>query len=681
MRRGFRLSWIAGFCLAVGLVTQISAADRATKFSTEAVEARLSADIHRVAGDEMEGRGLGSKGLDLTAEYIYKTFEELGLKTTVFGDSPYQNFKMATSTEMGPKEKNRAALIGPPDDKGKPKIDLKLDTDFTPLSLGGSAKFDLPLVFAGYGITANKEKYDDYAQLDVKGKAVVILRREPQQANPHSVFNGTQDSEYAPLTRKISNAYEHGAAAVILCTDQFDIQKHIDDEKKKWREAVDKFAATDAEFRKIERPTNKQVEEHRKKLDELGVKISECSKKLAAASDPLLGFNGGGPGGEGRNLPIIHCRRAEIDKLVERVLKKDLATIEKEIDKDLKPLSAELTGWTIQGETNVVKKEVEIKNVGAILEGEGEHADETIVIGAHYDHVGRGGPGSGSLEKGSTAIHNGADDNGSGTVALLEVARQLASRQTKLPRRILFLAFTGEERGLIGSARYCREPAIPLSNTVAMLNMDMVGRLKDNKLVVYGTGTAAEFDKLVDRLGEKYEFAIKKDPSGFGPSDHASFYAKEIPVLHYFTGMHSDYHRPGDKPDKINVNGIRRVAEMVVESAVEIAQADKRPEYRQTKSATPRDTTNPRPYFGAIPDYTPGDEPGLALTGVSKDSPADKGGVKANDIIIKLADSQIANIEDFDSALRKHKAGDKVTIVVKRGKEEVRLEVTLGTPK
>ena len=204
-----------------------------------------------------------------------------------------------------------------------------------------------------------------------------------------------------------------------------------------------------------------------------------------------------------------------------------------------------------------------MKNVVGVLAGEGPLADETIVVGAHYDHVGFGGPGS--LAPWTHEVHNGADDNASGTAALIEVAERLATSEKGPRRRVVFIAFTAEERGLIGSAYYCRNPRFALEKTVAMINMDMVGRLVDDKLIVYGTGTAAEFDHLMDTTAARLKFEITKHEGGFGPSDHASFYAQKIPVLHLFTGNHNDYHRPSDDVEKLNVPGMRRVVDFVAD--------------------------------------------------------------------------------------------------------------------
>ncbi len=213
-----------------------------------------------------------------------------------------------------------------------------------------------------------------------------------------------------------------------------------------------------------------------------------------------------------------------------------------------------------------------------------------------------------------------------------------------------------------------------------MLNMDMVGRLQDEKLIVHGTGTATEFEPLVDRLGKEEGFEIIKKPGGFGPSDHSSFYGAKIPVLFFFTGSHKDYHRPSDDFDKLNIGGMRRVARHGRGHCHDSGRIQGRPHYQEVKGASDLGGGGDRPYFGSMPDFGQS-EPGYALTAVTKGGPADRAGIKAGDIIVQLGESKIGNLEDFDSALRKHKAGDKVPVVVKRGAEQVKVEVTLDPPK
>lgn len=676
-RRGwtFALRQLSGLAALLALVALARAEDDAA-----AIEERLSHDLKYLSSDELEGRGIGTKGIDKAADYIAEEFKKLGLKTEVFEGGPFQKFKLTTDAALG--DKNELTLIGPAgaDGAAPPAFALKVGADYTPLGLGGGGTVYLPIAFAGYGITGKDENYDDFAGLDVNGKAVIILRHEPQQEDEKSVFNGKRTSPHAPLMRKLSNAYEHGAAAVIFVTDEHELAGKVVRAEKRWLSAVDKLAEAHAEFKKIAEPTPEQITEHRKKLDSLLKDVAEREAKITEEADPVFRFEQGGTEG-GRTMPVLHMRREVVDQALKAALGKDLATLEKEIDAGPAPRSADLPGWRIAGTLDVRKQEVEVKNVAAILEGSGPHAEETIVIGAHYDHLGYGG--SGSLAPGDKSIHNGADDNGSGATALLEVAREIVARGEPLPRRIVFLAFTAEERGLIGSAHYVKSPVIPMDKTVAMLNMDMVGRLKDDKLIIQGVDTATEFGPLIDGLNEKYQFKLTKQPGGFGPSDHSSFYGEKVPVMHFFTDLHSDYHRPSDDFDKINVPGMRRIAEMVVESAVNLAKAEGRPQYisvarSRDRDAAPKD--GDRPYFGSVPDFSQTAE-GYAISAVTEDGPAAKGGLKGGDAIIQLGDSKVGNLEDFDNALRKHKAGEKVKVVVRRSGQDVTLEVELGEPR
>lgn len=664
-----RLTWLwALYLLAAVLVLPISA-PAAEVEDASSVEARLSADVSYLASEELEGRGVGTEGLERAAEHIAAEFANLGLHVEVY-DGPFQKFTVSTGAELG--DGNEISLAGP---EGNARA-LELGEDYTPLALSGSAEVDLPLVFVGYGITAKELDYDDYEGIDVQGKAVIILRHQPQQGNPHSPF-GAETSRHAPFVRKVSNAYEHGAAAVIFVTGQHEINKQVERRLTRWQTAIAQLKEEDERFRQIERPSIEQIEEHRETVDKLLDEIRNLGERLQAEYDPVLSFNAAGQDSDGRDFPVLYIRRGVLDEMLRDALGQDLAALEKAIDNGPTPQSQPLASWSIRGKVDVERQQTEIKNVVAVLEGEGPLADEAIVIGAHYDHLGWGGPGS--LAPGVKAIHHGADDNASGTAVLLEIARDLASRPEKLPRTIVFIAFTGEERGLLGSAQYVRDPIVPLEKTIAMLNMDMVGRLEDDKLIVHGTGAAAEFTSLVDRLNEVYAFDITKKPIGFGPSDHASFYAKSIPALHFFTGSHADYHRPSDTADKLNIAGMRRIGEMVRDMAIVIAETPERPTYQATER--PRNLGGgDRPYFGSIPDFSQ-DQPGYAVTGVTKGGPAEKAGLTGGDIIIRFGDSQIGNLEDFDSALRKYKAGDKVPVIVRRGGEELTLEVTLDDPR
>jgi hypothetical protein len=657
--------------LAAGpVVSPLAAEDAST------VERRLADFVGRLASDELEGRGVGTKGLNIAADELAAEFESLGLKTDLIDGGPFQKFTVTAGSDLG--QANSLALVGPNGAGGKEqRFDLKLGKDFNPMAIGGSSRFRLPLVYAGYGITGRNEKYDDYADIDVKGKAVIVMRHEPEQNNPHSLFNGTDHSRHAPFRAKVSNAYQHGAAAVIFCTDQAEIDTRVAAAQRRLDTAVEELAKAQGAFRKIESPTREQTEAYRKQLVKLAKDLQKFVQRVENENDPLLDFRRAGLDAEGRDIPVLFCSRASIDQMLAAAGKPDLAALEAKIDEGPAPQSFELSGWQAQGQTDIEREEIEIKNVLAVIEGKGPHADETVILGAHYDHLGLGGPGSAA--PGKKEIHNGADDNASGTAVLVEVARQLAQQSEPLARRVLLIAFTGEERGLLGSAHYAAHPVYPLDKTVAMLNMDMVGRLQENKLIVNGTGTAKEFPGMLDELNEAIGFELIKKPSGFGPSDHATFYGKKVPVLHFFTGSHGDYHKPTDDADKLDIQGMRRIGELVTGMVRQVANSDAPPTYQETKQqVVSRGGT--RPYFGSIPDFR-SEQKGYALSGVAKDSPAERAGIRGGDVVIQFGDSKIGNLEDIDGALRKYKAGDKVPVVVRRDGKEVKLEVTLDPPK
>jgi hypothetical protein len=235
--------------------------------------------------------------------------------------------------------------------------------------------------------------------------------------------------------------------------------------------------------------------------------------------------------------------------------------------------------------------------------------------------------------------------------------------------------------GLIGSTRYTREPVFPLEKTIAMLNMDMVGRLRDDKLTVFGVGTSPIWDEMLKRLGKEGHFELSLKPEGMGPSDHQPFFMKQIPVLHFFTGNHGDYHRPSDDWDKINIPGTERVVELIERITIELARLPERPQYIAVKgTAQINERAGSRPYFGSVPDFG-ADKPGYALSGVVPGGPAEKGGLKAGDRIVQLGTHKIENLEDFDLALRKFSPGETVEVAVMRGDERVALKVVLDKPR
>ena len=667
-RRGLSLSLAVAWMVIHS--ANVFAADAA---SAAAAASRLEESILYLADDALEGRGVGTKGLAVAADYVAEQFAAAGLNTEIIDGKPFQYFNVTAKTELGDKAKNHLTLVGP---AGK-RIELKIGETFTPLAIGGTGVLDQPLVLVGYGISADDLEYDDYAEVDVNGKVAVIIRKEPQQKDKQSKFNGTDTTDHATFRRKVDNAVKHGAVAVIIVNDRPQLQKDAAAERKKWADAMRRMNALYARFRALKNPTPAQLAKHTKDSEKLSRAVAASVKRLQTKDfDRILGYQEAGVG-ERKSPPVFFVARKEMDRVVQSVLKTDLDALEQDIDVDLKPRSRELVGWEAVGETEIKTTRDDIKNVIGVLEGAGPLAQETVIVGAHYDHIGMGGRGA--LAPWTVAVHNGADDNASGTSVLLEVARRMAGRSGKPRRRVVFIAFTGEERGLLGSAHYVKHPLFPLEQTVAMINMDMVGRLKDNKLVVYGTGTAKEFDGLVDRLNKTHQFEITKKPTGYGPSDHASFYPRKIPVFHLFTGTHSDYHRPSDDADKINIEGMRRVADFATELVESIVDAEQRPTYVTAKrNAVVRRTSN-RPYLGVIPDLD-SKRQGFVIQGVV-DGPAKTAGMIAGDAIIRFDKHKIDNFDDIDQALRKRQPGDKVQIVLLRDGQELQLEVVLAPPR
>jgi hypothetical protein len=371
---------------------------------------------------------------------------------------------------------------------------------------------------------------------------------------------------------------------------------------------------------------------------------------------------------------------------------KRLADIEDGIDKNLTPRSVALTGWKAATQVTITRTETMAKNVVGVLPGSDPLADETVVIGAHYDHLGTSSFGSLAGRAAEGKVHYGADDNASGTTGLIELARRFGSMKDRPGRRLVFIAFSGEERGLLGSIHYCREPLFPLEKTVFMLNMDMIGRVvkvKDgeadkDRLVIYGHGTGEGFEKLVDEANKKFDFKLFKQAGGSGPSDHDSFYRKHIPVLFFFTGTHKDYHRPSDTPDKINVEGMKKVADMAEGFVAHFATAKERPVFHATGGGWSDPTEERRsdparkiPKLSLMPDYTADEDgKGMRIEAVTPGGPAEKGGLKAGDFIIELGGKPVKSTTQYMTAMGAQKAGQEFEIVVMREGKKVTLKVT-----
>ncbi len=525
----------------------------------------------------------------------------------------FQPFTIPATVKTGPA---KLVLTGP---NGRGAT-LKEGTHFQAVALGGAGNVHGELVFAGYGVTSEKPAYDDYAGLDVAGKIVVVLRDVPRaKSKDHPPSFRMQ----AALTRKLALAEKKKALAVLFVNN----------------------AAGGRD------------------------------------GDSLLDFNFTALAKSSAKLPALHVRRSVLEKLLQATANLKLADVEKEIDRDFKPQSRELTGWTATVEVQAKRDRIGLKNVVGVLEGNGPLADETVVVGAHYDHLGYGGTSSRS---GGTkmAIHPGADDNASGTTAMMELARRFAAKQDRQGRRLVFVAFSGEEIGLLGSRHYCAAPLFALKDTAAMFNLDMVGRLspdpktKKARLLSEGGGTAKEFKSLLDDLAKKYDFQHTGKASGFGPSDHDSFCHKKVPVLFLWTGYHADYHMPSDTADKINVAGMRRVVDMSEEAIAYLATVPNKPAFVEVKGkAGPRPSKGPR--LGIAPDYGHEKDDGVMVFSVTDGTPAARGGVKAGDLIVRIANKEVKNLQTYMEAMAPQKRGSTINVVVVRGGKNVTLKVRL----
>ncbi len=500
---------------------------------------------------------------------------------------------------------------------------LKVGEQYNPLAVGiNSGTGTGEVVFAGYGITAKDLNYDDYANVDVAGKVVIVLRKEPN----HAPFGKSQPSGHAFFSTKAVNAAAHKAAAMIVVNDQRTL-------------ANEKNPGTD-------------------KL----LEVEEAGR--------------GTP--RGFRIPVYFVKREPLEALVKESLGVSLTELENTIDQTGEPATRELKGARIEFATELKRDQVMAKNVIAELPGVGALADQTVILGAHYDHVGMGGMGS--LAPGTIAVHNGADDNGSGTVAMLEATRQIVQRAqanaTKPRRRIVFMAFTGEERGLLGSKHYVDAPRWPLEDTVAMVNLDMVGRLINDELTVYGTGSGTQLGPLVREEVQRAGLKLDEQPTGYGPSDHQSFYERGIPVLHFFTGLHNDYHRPTDDFAKINLNGLSRITDIVGEVVWKLALTPERPLHQQTGRGGDM-RQQPRPVLGVTLDLEKVGT-GAVITSVVPNGAAAKAGLQAGDRVTSVEGVKIEDSPQLKTRIEAAGVGQSLRLGVVRGEESLEILVQLA---
>jgi hypothetical protein len=494
---------------------------------------------------------------------------------------------------------------------------LEAMVDFAPVRFSRSGAVSGEVAFVGYGITAPEMHWDDYAGIDVEGKIVVAFRHEPQENDADSPFNGTESTSHAAFINKAINARQHGAAAILFIMDPDD---HQPDEQE------------------------------------------------------LLTTAEGTPT-ENSGLVAAYVRMEPVLAYFEQ-FGHDLEAVGQQIDGELAPRSFELPGSAASLSATVDRVRSPLRNVVAALEGSDPALrNEWVIVGAHYDHLGLNGEFSLDAN-GDGQIHHGADDNASGTSGILELARVAAANRASFGRSILFMGFSGEEIGLLGSNHFVNAPTIDLESTAAMINLDMIGRLRDDRVYASGVGTGSGFPEALEELNDT-SLTLDYSDSGMGASDHMSFNLKQVPVLFFFSGLHGDYHKPSDTADKIDTDGAMQVLRLTYRMMERLSNQVERPQYTQVDEPRPLAGSGGGygPYFGSIPDFR--EVEGVLFAGVTEGSPAGKAGLLEGDTLIEFNGNTVGNLYDFTYALQAQQPGDVVDVVVLRGDERIAVEVTL----
>ncbi len=577
--------------------------------------------IEFLADDALEGRMTGSKGAEQAAKHIATQFAQLHLKPVGDKSDYFQEFEFTAGRRLIDGENHfhvTRQVHG-----SEQVMEFSVERDFQPLSFSRNGVVEGEVVFVGYGLFVPGELgegYNAYAGLDVKDKIVVALRYVPEEVEPE---RRQQLNRYAGLRYKAMQAREQGAKAflVVAGPNSPNAGKLIplDFDSSLADSGIVAASISDTVANALFAPSGKELKDIQSGLD---------------VENPH--FLGQFP------LPDV---KVKIVVSVEKVKKTD-------------------------------------QNVVALLPPP-ELTDETeyVIVGAHYDHIGYGEIGSLARKGEEGQIHNGADDNASGTAVVLELATMLSEAYQKQPekfrRGVIFALWSGEELGLIGSTHFVNQPVISLDKIAAYVNFDMVGRLRDNKLILQGVGSSSVWTKLIEKRNVPIGFNLTLQEDPYLPTDVTAFYPKEVPVLSFFTGGHEDYNRPTDDPETLNYDGIERISDLAHGIVMDLIGAAERPEYvrveRSQSEEGSRDTL--RAYLGTIPDYTT-EGTGVKLSGVRAGGPADKAGLKGGDIIVQFGGQEITNIYDYTYAIDAVKIGEPVEVVVLRGEKRVKLTVT-----
>ena len=564
---------------------------------------QITYDIKYLSSDEMGGRRPGTPGIELAVDYIVQEYKKAGLKP--LEDGTYLQEMEVGRQRVMDKEKTKLVFNGANDSELK----LELGKNFQQLTARESFDLESELVFVGYGISAFEDhNYDDYADIDVEDKIVVLIRREPQANDESSVFDGARTSRHASGRAKVTAARRAGAAGVIMVNDG---ATATDDELDELI-ASDRFGTLSIPFAQIKRSVFNEL-----------LKTSPLTSPAGKTLDTLK-------------------------------------KIEDLIDKKLEPISQPIVDCTAQFESVFHINKVKTSNIIGIIEGEGPNADETIVIGAHYDHLGDGAYGSRDPQ-GRREIHNGADDNATGTVAVIELARRINKRDKKPGRRLVFICFTAEEMGLLGAFHYVNDPIYPLEKTAAMINFDMIGWLRENRLTLYNGKTSPQFGPIFEEANSGFGFELKIATGG--GSDQIPFNQKEIPNMFIHTGQNAVYHTPEDDFEAINCEGALKVIDFSERVVNSLASLEKMPTY-----GTPRP-----PRLGVMIDDADGT---VIIEGVTSGSIAEKAGLKEGDIILEVDGVAITKRRQINVVVRRD-AGKTVKMKLKRDDTEILLNVEL----
>lgn len=558
----------------------------------------LQESLTYLASDSLQGRLPGSPGGILAGEYIADKFKAYGIKAG--GENGYfQNFEVVTKTEAPANE--NTLKVG--------ETVAELNKDYTPFSYSTDGTVDAEVVFAGYGFDIDMDslQWNDYKNVDVKGKWVLVLRNDPEIRNPNSFF-----IPYSGEKSKVLTAKEKGAKGILLVA---------------------------------------------------GTKVARKDKLIDLAIDQTESNLG---------IPAFNISREFANKILSNS-GKTIEKLEGGLVKSMKANSFD-TKTKVLGTSKVVFQKTDTRNVIGMIEGsDAELKNEYVVVGAHFDHLGWGGIAS-SREPEAHAIHYGADDNASGTSGLLEMADKLANAQLK--RSVILIAFGAEEIGTIGSKYFTMHPTVAKEKIVAMVNLDMVGRLKDTKeITVSGVGTSKEGEKLLNKiLNEKErDLVLGVEYNGFGPSDHANFYVENVPVFFFNTGAHNDYHTPRDVVEKINFEGLQRVTDYAYDLSVHLINSDSKLTFQEAgPKGRAKNTRSGKVKLGIMPNFGKSEEDGLRVDGVTKGSAADRGGIEKKDVIIGIAGKEVHNIYEYMARMTKVRPGQTINVdVMRNGKKKV----------